>query len=60
MVSQQAVDPFSDDALLDRALKEAVGDALREHKLRGAPIVVARNGRIVWIPAEEIVIPSLD
>ena len=41
----------------ERALKEAVAEALAEHKRRGNPIAVWRNGKAVWIPPEEIVIP---
>lgn len=37
-----------------RALREAVRDALRLHKLTGSPVAVWRDGRVQWIPAEEI------
>jgi hypothetical protein len=43
-----------DDALIDGALAEAVRDALRQHKRAGNPIAVWDNGRVVWIPADEI------
>jgi hypothetical protein len=29
---------------------------LRTHKLLGQPIVAVRNGKLTWIPAEEIVL----
>jgi hypothetical protein len=50
-------DPFafySDNAALQRAMGKAVNDTLRTHKLLGHPIVVWRDGKVVWIPPEEI------
>ena len=41
----------------ERALKEAVAEAIAEHKRQGNPIAVWRNGKAVWIPPEEIVVP---
>ena len=43
----------------EMALKEAVAEALAEHKRRGNPIAVWRNGKAVWIPPEEIVLPEV-
>lgn len=40
------------------ALKDAVADAIAEHKLRGHPIVVWRDGKVVAIPPEEITVPA--
>jgi len=42
----------------EMALKEAVAEALAEHKRQGNPIAVWRNGKAVWIPPEEIVVPE--
>jgi hypothetical protein len=42
----------------EMALKEAVAKALAEHKRQGNPIAVWRNGKAVWIPAEEIIVPE--
>jgi hypothetical protein len=47
-------DFFSDTAALDIAMGKAVNNALRMHKLLGYPIVVCRDGKVVWIPPEEI------
>lgn len=50
-------DPFgfySDDAALAQAMTKAVNAALRMHKLLGHPIVVCRDGKVVWVPPEEI------
>jgi hypothetical protein len=33
-----------------RALRQAVRDALRQHKLAGNPVAIWRNGRVEWIP----------
>jgi hypothetical protein len=45
---------FDDDELIARALAEGVRDALRQHKAAGNPIAAWRDGRVVWIPPEEI------
>ena len=42
----------------EMALKEAVAEAIAEHKRRGNPIAVWRDGKAVWIPPEEIVVPE--
>jgi hypothetical protein len=42
----------------EMALKEAVAEAIAEHKRQGNPIAVWRNGKAVWIPPEEIVVPE--
>ena len=42
----------------EMALKEAVAEAIAEHKRRGNPIAVWHDGKAVWIPPEEIVIPE--
>ena len=42
----------------EMALKEAVAEAIAEHKRRGSPIVIWRDGKVVWVPAEEIVVPK--
>lgn len=49
---------LADDALIERALRKGVRDALRIHKAAGNPIPDWRDGKVVWIPAEEIVIPE--
>lgn len=37
-----------------RALRLAVREALRSHKLAGLPVAVWRDGRVVWIQPEDI------
>jgi hypothetical protein len=46
--------------LVDRALQKAVTRALIQHKRLGHSIVVWRDGKVVWIPAEEIEVPEED
>lgn len=43
-----------DVALILRALKLAVREALQRHKQAGNPVAVWRNDRVEWIPPEEI------
>ena len=43
----------------EMALKEAVAEALAEHKRRTNPIAVWRNGKAVWIPPDKIVMPEV-
>ena len=42
------------DELLAEAFRKATREALLRHKLFGVPAVVWENGKIVWIPPEEI------
>jgi hypothetical protein len=49
-----------DTDLIERALLEAGTQALTRHKRLGNPVVVWRDGQVVWIPAEEIEIPGAD
>lgn len=48
---------FEDGVEIDRALRRAVRDALRDHKAAGNPVAVWQGGRVVWIPPEELQIP---
>lgn len=47
------------DVRAEMALKEAVAGALAEHKRRGNSIAVWRDGKAVWVPPDEIVIPKI-
>jgi hypothetical protein len=42
---------------IERVLQRAVHDALRMHKRLGNPVAVCKDGKVVIIPPEEIVIP---
>jgi hypothetical protein len=45
---------FEDGRLIDEALRLAARDARRLHKALGNPMATWLNGRVVWIPPEEI------
>ena len=43
---------------IGRALRAAVRDALQRHKRDGDPVAVWREGRVVWLPPDQI--PTTD
>ena len=45
---------YDDKEKIHAALVEGVRDARRWHKRMGLPIVEWRDGKVVWIPADEI------
>jgi hypothetical protein len=45
---------FREGTAIDRALEEAVRQALIRHKKLGNPIVIYKDGKVVWVPPEEI------
>lgn len=45
---------FQDDALIGGALERAVRRTIREHKEEGLPLAVWRQGKVVWVAAEEL------
>jgi hypothetical protein len=51
---------FYDDEQVDRAVCLAVLDALREHKRKGQYVVGWRDGKVVLVPLEEIVVPDVE
>ena len=60
-VIDSELEPFErvhDIPRITRALLLAARDTLIEHKRDGDPIVVWEDGRVKWIPANEIVIPD--
>jgi hypothetical protein len=40
----------------EEALKEAVAEAIADHKRAGHPIVIWRHGKVVHVPPDQIVI----
>lgn len=40
--------------LIDEAIKEGVRQALVRHMREGQPVVIFRDGKIEWVPAEEL------
>lgn len=47
-------DLMKDTDRLMTEVNKAVQNALRVHKMLGQPVVVWRDGQVVWIPPEEI------
>ena len=45
---------LADADAVDAAIRESVREALLMHKRLGNPVASWENGRVVWIPAEEI------
>ena len=45
---------FEDGTAIDQAVSDAVRDALLFHKRMGNPIATWRDGKVVWIPPEQI------
>jgi hypothetical protein len=44
---------FREGTLIDEAMNAAVRDAVQLHKEKGLPMVVWRDGKILWISPEE-------
>ena len=44
---------FREGTLIDEAMNLAVRDAVQLHKEKGLPMVVWRDGQILWISPEE-------
>jgi len=49
-----------DSARALAAVRRATRKALLDHKQTGDPVVTLVDGRIRWVPADEIVIPDED
>ena len=46
---------FAEGTLIDKALQQAVHEAVLQHKRAGNPIAAWRDGKTVWLKPEEIV-----
>lgn len=51
---------FKNGTEIDKAMKCAVREALILHKKLGFPACEWRDGKVVWVPPEEIDIAELD
>lgn len=51
---------WEDNEAVTRQIALAVANAVREHKEAGNPIAVWKDGKVVIVPPEEIVIPPVD
>jgi hypothetical protein len=40
----------------EKALKEAVAEAIAEHRRNGVPIAIWRNGKVVVVPPDQIMV----
>ncbi|MBI2355105.1 MAG: hypothetical protein HYV06_08765 [Deltaproteobacteria bacterium] len=45
---------LSEGTEIDQAVKKAVKEAVLRHKQAGNPIVVMKDGRMVWLKPEDI------
>lgn len=45
---------------MDQGVREGVAIALARHKKEGQCIAIIRDGKVVRIPPEEIVVPTLE
>jgi hypothetical protein len=43
------------DAAISRALNEAARDAVELHKQSGIPLAVWKDGKVVFVPADDVV-----
>ena len=47
---------FNNRSEIDEALQKAVKEALLQHKKAGNPVVSWKDGQIVWIQPEDILV----
>lgn len=47
---------LADADAVDAAIRESVREALLMHKRLGNPVASWENGRVVWIPADQILV----
>lgn len=45
---------LNNNQAVTKAIQAGITDSLRKHKLLGNPICVWRDGKVVWIPPNEI------
>ena len=38
----------------EQALKEAVAETIRDHARTGDPVAIWRDGKVVWVPAAQL------
>lgn len=54
MMKRSIPELLNDKELMERAMAEAVQEALLDHKRAGNPIPAWRNNQVVWIQPEDI------
>lgn len=45
---------FADGHQIDEALRSAVREVIRKHREHNVPVVIWRDGRAAWVPAEDL------
>ena len=45
---------FAKGTAIDDAVRRAARRAIEQHRRAGLPLVVYRDGKIAWVPAEEL------
>ena len=38
----------------EKAIKKAVAETIRDHARTGDPVVIWRNSKVVWVPAQQL------
>jgi hypothetical protein len=49
---------FADGTEIDKAITRAVREAVLRHKLLGNPVADWRDGKVVWLQPDEIILPE--
>jgi hypothetical protein len=49
---------FAEGTEIERALQQGAQEAVELHRKLGFPIVEWRDGKVVWVPAEELEPPA--
>lgn len=57
---QQIAEALRDGDALDRAMVAAQRRVVLEHRLRGIPLVMWRDGQVVEVPPESVELPGED
>jgi isoaspartyl peptidase/L-asparaginase-like protein (Ntn-hydrolase superfamily) len=42
--------------VIDEALRKGVRDALLRHKAHGNPVAIERDGKVIWVRAEDLLV----
>jgi hypothetical protein len=45
---------MADHALISAAIQRAVREAVLQHARAGHPVATSKDGKVIWIPPEEI------
>lgn len=46
-------------AAVEAAVQQAVRQTLLEHKQSGDPVVICDGDQVIWVPADQIEVPTL-